>query len=444
VQKKRMTKPSTLRVFLGAMIVLSLTACAGVNAGGGGAESSPTKISTKISGDPVTLTLAYTDDPPTEALIAGFTDLHPNVTIKGQQTPFSDYVKSIKLSMSSDNPPDIAEYNPGAMRSLVPAGLVLNLDAYTDAYGWDKAFPPASLQVLSSDKSAKKYGTGSLYAVPGALSVLGVFYNKDLLKQAGVTSLPTTFDEFDGDLKKIKNAGIRPFSVGGLEVGGFQVWNSLINVLGDVKDYRNWVYGESGSTIETQGAKDATAKLVEWVSKGYIPSAVNATSDSDAQAKFANGKSAFLITGNWAAAAIEKQMGDNVGFLLMPPVSAGAPSIAAGGSVAFLISSKTEHPDVAAAFLDYMSSPEAAQIQFEGGFMPVNTKADIGTEGLRGEIAKGFGQVIDGDGIVPFADYASPAMIDKLISGFQGVTSGHMKEDDFGASLQTEWAEYHA
>ena len=44
-------------------------------------------------------------------------------------------------------------------------------------------------------------------------------------------------------------------------------------------------------------------------------------------------------------------------------------------SVAYAISSKTKYPNVAAAFLDYMSSPEAAQLQFTGGFMPVDTKA---------------------------------------------------------------------
>lgn len=443
MRNHRTAGPSKLMALLGTATVLSLTACAGVNATGGGSQPDPTAVSTTITSDPVTLTLAYTDDPPTKALIAGFTDLYPNVTIEGQFTPFSDYVKSIKLSMSSDNPPDIAEFNPGAMRSLVPADLVLNLDPYQAAYGWDESFPPASLKVLSSDKSAKNLGTGSLYAVPGALSVLGVFYNKELIAQAGISSLPKTLDEFESDLQSIKDAGIPPFSVGGLDWGGFQLWNSLVNVLGDVTDYRNWVYGTSGSTIETEGATDAMSKMVEWVGKGYIPADHNATASSDAQATFANGGSAFLVTGNWAASAIEKDMGDNVGFMLMPSASADVPSIAAGSSVAFSISSKTENPDVAAAFLDYMSSPEAAQIQFEGGFMPVNTTADISTDGLGGEIARYFGQVIEGDGIVPFADYASPAMIDKLISGIQGVTSGHMKEPEFLASLQAEWTQYH-
>ena len=82
-----------------------------------------TDVSTTIPSDPVTLTLAYSNDPPTQVLIDGFKKKHPNVTIKPQMTPFNDYVKSIKLAMSGDAAPDIAQYNPGAMNTLVPAGL---------------------------------------------------------------------------------------------------------------------------------------------------------------------------------------------------------------------------------------------------------------------------------------------------------------------------------
>lgn len=435
-QEEVMRTPARWLTALGTAV--ALTACAGTGGSSGGGPAKQIEVSTTVPAEPVTLTLSYTDDPPTKALIDGFTKKHPNVTIKAQQTPFNDFIKSIKLSMSSAEPPDIAQYNPGAMNALVPAGLVLDLGPWAKAYGWNDRFPPASLEVLSSDKQAKRFGTGGLYAAPGALSVLGVFYNKKIVKEA-----PRTLAAFEAEMQRVKDAGQAPLSVGALQVGGFQVWNALLNVLGDVDAYRSWVYGRPGATIETDSALQAARKVTDWVKKGYIPASANATADSDAQAAFAQGKSAFLITGNWAAAALEKAMGDDVGFFLMPSTTDRPRNVASGASVAYAISAKTEHPNVAAAFLDHLSSPEAAKVQFESGFMPVDTGADLGADGLPDEIAAAFTPVAENNGIVPFPDFASPGMIDKLTPGVQGLISGTTTPEDFLRSLQTSWDEHH-
>ncbi|MCG5218001.1 extracellular solute-binding protein [Streptosporangium sp. KLBMP 9127] len=427
---------------VGTAATLALTACAGSGGSAGGTERK-IDVSTTISNEPVTLTLAYTNDPPTKALIDGFTKQHPNVTIKPQLTPFNDYVKSIKLSMSSGEPPDIAQYNPGAMSSLVPAGLILDLGPWAKAHGWAEKFPQAGLEVLTSDKSAKQFGTGSLYAVPGGLSVLGVFYNKSILAEAGVKDVPKTLADFEGAMQRVKDSGKVPLSVGALQVGGFHLWNALLNVTGDVGAYRPWVYGQAGSTIENPGAQKATQTLSGWVRKGFVPASANATADTDAQANFAKGKSAFLVTGNWAAAALEDEMGDDVGFFLTPSESGEPVAVASGASVAYAISAKTANPNVAAAFLDYLSSPEAAKIQFDGGFMPVDTKAELDAEGLRAEITTGFTRVAQSNGIVPFPDFASPGMIDKLTPGVQGLISDTVTADDFLRSLQKSWDEHH-
>jgi ABC-type glycerol-3-phosphate transport system substrate-binding protein len=421
--------------------LLALAACAESS---GGEPAAPDSVSKNLTTENVTLTLAYTDDPPTKALIDGFRAVHPNITIKAQQTPFSDYVKSIKLSMADAAPPDIAEYNPGAMRTLVPAGLIYDLTKYEELYGWRNAFPESSLEVLRSNPSAKEYGTGGLYAVPGALSVLGVYYNKAYVKAAGLSKPPATLAEFDAHLAAVKKSGKTPLSVGGLQVGGFQVWNALTNVLGDERQYRDWVYGKPGASIETDAARQAARKLVAWGEAGYIPASANATADSDAQADFVNGESAYLINGNWAAAAIGQAMGDNVGFYLLPQAAAGDSTVASGASVAYSISAKTRYPNEAAAFLDFMRDAKAAAIQFDGGFMPVNSSAAITATGVRADIAGQFKTVVEDDGIVPFPDFATPNMIDRLTSGVQGLLSKKTTPEAFLASLQESWAQYHA
>jgi ABC-type glycerol-3-phosphate transport system substrate-binding protein len=405
--------------------------------------SRSSEVSTTVPKDPVTITLAYADDPPTKALIDGFEKRYPNVTIKPQFTHFNDYVKSIKLAMASEAPPDIAEYNPGAMRSLIPAGLVQNLDAYEEAYKWQDGFPPASLDVLRTDDAAKRFGTGSLYAVPGALSVVGVYYNKELVEKAGIDVPPATLADFEAALGKAKAGGELPLSVGGLDTGALHHWGAVLNVMMPPEDYRDWVYGAPGATIVTDGARQATQTFVDWAKKGYIAKSANGIGEQDSAAAFAKGKGVFHINGNWAAAGMREAMGDNVGFFILPGVEEGAPAVANGASVAWSISSKSEHKDVAAAFLDYMRSAEAAGIQSAGGFMPVDVDAAPPAEGLDGDIAAGFKEVVANDGILPFPDFAAPSMLDVLISGNQGLIAGKTSVDAYLESLQDVWDEHH-
>jgi ABC-type glycerol-3-phosphate transport system substrate-binding protein len=428
------------RFLAAAAAVLLAAGCAET---GGTGPAAPKDVSKELTSEKVTLTLAYTDDPPVKALIEAFEAKHPNITIEGQQTPFSDYVKSVKLAMTSEDPPDIAEYNPGAMRSLVPGGAIYDLTPYEELYGWQDGFPASSLEVLRSDTKAKEYGTGGLYAVPGSLSVLGVFYNKQLVSAAGITKPPATLAEFEQQIGAVRNAGTAPFGFGSLQVGGFQLWNALTNSLGDEQRYRDWVYGKPNATIETDAAKQAAQKVVDWAGAGYLPASANATADADALANFTQGKGAYFVTGNWYAATIAEALGDNAGFFLFPAAKQGNPAVASGASVAFSISSKTEHADEAAAFLDFMRSPEAAKVQFDSGFMPVDTSADLQATGLTAEVTTEFAKLVADDGIVPFPDFASPNMIDLLTSGVQGLVSKQTTPDEFLASLQESWTQHH-
>ncbi|WP_017609003.1 ABC transporter substrate-binding protein [Nocardiopsis xinjiangensis] len=407
-------------------------------------DDTPESVSTGVPDEPVTLRLAYTDDPPTQALVDGFTEQHPNVDIELQQTQFTDYIKTVKLSMSSENPPDIAQYNSGAMDSLVPAGLILDLDEHNEAYGWEETFPATALESLRTDPEASEYGSGSLYAAPGALSILGVFYNKSLLEEAGVDGPPQTLEEFEQALGRVHDeTDATPLGNGALEVGGFQIWSSLLNVLGDEDEYRDWVYGVPGADIETEAADEATRTLTRWAQEGYLPEGTSAVSDIDAQADFAAGDSAFLVTGNWATAELAEEMGEGVGFFLMPGPTGQEPPVAAGSSVSYAVSSQSENYDTAAAFLDYLGSPEAAQIQLESGFMPVDPDAPSEGEGVRGEVNAGFSEVIEQEALLPFPDFASPGMVDQLTPGVQGLVTGTTSEEEFLRSLQQEWDEHH-
>lgn len=431
---------TTTSIVAGSATALLLAGCFSGNVSD---EAADIQVSRDLTDEDITLTLTYIDEPPTEALIEGFEEEHPNISIDTTQIPFTDYIKSIQRSMDSSSAPDIVQFNPGAMRSLIPAGLVRDLTPYQEEYGWDDTFPPSMLEAFRTSEDAKQFNTGNLYATPGALSVLGVFYNKDLLDEAGISSPPETIDAFEEALSDLDAHDIQPFIVGGLEIGGFQLWNALADSLSDVEEYKDWVYGADDASIETEGALQAATYIESWVEEGYISQGASSVSDSDALAAFSDGEAAFFVTGNWNAHALSQSLGDSVGFFPMPGESPDSPHVASGSSVAFSISASSDHPNEAAAFLDYLATPEAAQIQVDVGFMPVDTEADIDADGLTTEVVDGFALINEGAGIVPFADYATPGMFDELVSGVQGIITETATPEDFLDQLQSEWDSYH-
>ncbi|GGL99274.1 sugar ABC transporter substrate-binding protein [Nakamurella endophytica] len=388
--------------------------------------------------------MAFTDSPDmTKALADAFHAKYPNITITTQYTQFNDYVKSLKLTMSSATPPDIVQYN-AALKDLSAAGLIKDLTPYEQAYGWDTSFPKSALDMLRVDSTGKILGTGKLIAVPAGLSLVGLYYNKTLMKKAGITAPPATLADFEADLEKAKAAGLTGLSVGSLDTGGLHLWGSLLNVLWDPQAQRDWVNGKAGSTISTPQALQATQKVGEYASKGYFPSSANGTSENDSATAFAQGKSVFHINGNWAAAQLAKALGDQVGFSVMPPATAGGKAVGNGFSVSYAVSAKTQHPEAVAAFLNFLQSPEATKIEAEGGFLPPNAKAAPAATGVLGDLVTANQKVVGDDGLIPFQDFAAPAMLDALESGLQSVIGGKEQPQAFLDSLQSVWSEYHS
>lgn len=426
-------------VAVSGLAALALAAC-----GTGGTTAPPEgdvgDISDTVTDEPVTLTVSYVEDPPIGPLVDGFTEMYPNVEVELIQTPFVDYQTSLRLALDSDDSPDIVQYSPGPMRSIVPAGLVRPLDDYAELYGWKDRVPETILGMLHSNEEATQYGTGNLYAIPGAIQVVGVFYNRELTEAAGITDTPATLEEFEEHMDAVQDSGVIPLSLPALEVGGFQMWGALANVHADVDLFNSWVYGEPGSDLtEDPGFAEAAATLQEWGEAGYFADGVAAVADNDGVAEFSAGERAYFVTGNWNTDAFVEALGDDVGFFLMPGTEADQPDVTMGSGYPYSISSKTEHPDVAAALLDYMVSPEAAEGIYNSGFVPVTSDDSLATSGVRGDILEGYEQAAGGNGVAPFPNWASTSMLETLTTGVQGIISGNMTPDEYVQSLQNDW-----
>src|SRR5215212_6475856 len=137
-------------------------------------------------------------------LNAAFQQKYPNVTIKRVAKSFTDLQTTLKLAVSGNKAPDVVEANQGRpiMGQLVKGGLLKPLDAYADAYGWGDRWSKTLLDLNRFSADGKTFGSGNLYGVSQQGEIVGVFYNRDK-----VSTVPKTFEEFEGMLAKSKKAG---------------------------------------------------------------------------------------------------------------------------------------------------------------------------------------------------------------------------------------------
>jgi raffinose/stachyose/melibiose transport system substrate-binding protein len=161
---------------------------------------------------PVTLRVvsSETGEGPKKAIVEmtkAFEQKYPNVTVKVSYRAFDSWIKQVKLSLASKNPPDVVAGNQGYQvdGELVKAGLILPLTKYAKAYGWEQSFSPQSLQQFKWSPDGKTFGQGTLYGIAQSGQSTGVFANTAKLQKAGVDPAQLkSFDDFDAALAKIK------------------------------------------------------------------------------------------------------------------------------------------------------------------------------------------------------------------------------------------------
>ncbi|MDR0960060.1 MAG: extracellular solute-binding protein [Propionibacteriaceae bacterium] len=439
--------PRTAALVVSATLVAALTACA-PTAAEPGSTASATSYSTTVPSDPVTLTIAYCDRHPVEDLYEGFKVKYPNVTINPQYQECSNFSTDVVNQLTGANPPDIVEYVDAAIQTTAPAGAVLDLAPYVELYGWDTKFPTSQLQQLQLSSNGRVHGEGSQYGIPGGASFVGAFYNKDLMTRAGIAAVPATIADFQASLEQAKAAGVTPIALGAQDDGGIHLWGALASSLMGAQAAQDWVNGKQGATIAVDGAIQAAQYVADWANAGYFSPSPNGVSENDARADFSRGSALYTIDGSWSMSTLQMAdpAGEQFGFIHFPVNQAGDGATGQGFTAGFAISSKSPHADIAAAFLDYLASPEAAEITVNIGMLPVNTDPAVApapktftATGLR----DGYNAALAANGIVTFFDHASPTMHTTMTQGLQGVISGQLAPSDFIAQLQADWEAYH-
>ncbi|MVT00380.1 extracellular solute-binding protein [Devosia sp. L53-10-65] len=288
-----------------------------------------------------------------------FTRQFPNVTFDIKEDQFANMMENSPRILSEANAPDLIRLP--SLTDLVANDLLLNLDGYFDEFGWD-AFPAGQLVQLRVEEGGRPRGTGSLYAMGLNYSMTGVFYNKELADQLGMTEPPQTLAELDALMAAAKEAGIQPIMQWNKGTAGlaFPLQN-LMGAYGAPEPINDWIFQKESATINTPDNLEAAQHLDAWIKAGYFPSDANAIEYFQMMSRYIGGEGLFMFNGDWESGNLDANAAGKFGFFIMPSVEEDGRHATMSAPLTFGIAANAANPDCAAFFLDWVATNEEAR-----------------------------------------------------------------------------------
>jgi len=394
--------------------------------------------------DPITLE-AYVETgfPVFNELTAEFEKQFPNVSFNTREDQFAVITQNAPRVLV-DSPPDLMRLPQ--VSELAKLGLLYDLDGYAADFGWDQ-WPSSQLEQMRVNADGRR-GDGPLYAMGINFSMTGVFYNKELAAQIGMTEAPTTLDELDGYLKAAKDAGITPMAQfnGGATGGLAFPLQALMASYGSPSDINSWIYQAEGATIDTPENVAAAQHLDGWIKAGYFADDINSMDYSLMMSRFIGGESLLIFNGDWESGNLDTQMAGNAGFFLMPPLEEGGQLGAMSAPLTYGISAKAANPDCAAFFLDWVATDDTARtIDIAiGGSHPMGpTDAfmpDIDPDSVTGQTLAAGATVGENNGAMDFIANATGAIYAKSWTpNLQKMFAGEQTPAGLLSSVQADY-----
>jgi multiple sugar transport system substrate-binding protein len=307
--------------------LLALPGCGG----GGGGDG---------DGGPVTLRWSMWSDTPEEAKIwRGLADQvtkkYPDIKVKLETTTFQNYWDKLQTQIASNTQADIVGMQAQRMPGFAARGALQSMQDRLDDPDVDfKDFFPVIEDALSFK--------GDVMALAYDLGPLLLYYNKDLLKKAGVDppvpEKPMSWDEFKATAKKLTDPGARTYGY----IQGFSIDAVIQWIWSNGGDYMNEDATEC--TLDQPEAMDAMQFLSDLFHKDKVAAPITDLANPNfALERFFSGKVGMHADGPWQIVNIRANAKFDFDIAPIPAGSAGSIGWAAGSG--FGISKATKHAD---------------------------------------------------------------------------------------------------
>ncbi len=250
-------------------------------------------------------------------LIGNFKTTNPDITVKWEDVPWDAMQSKILTSISAKTAPDVVNLNPNFASQLAGKNAWLDLSS--------KVSPDIQKQYLPKIWQANTLNNLS-FGIPWYLTTRVTIYNQDLLKKAGISKPPATYEELAKVAKTIKDkTGKYAFFITFSPGDSGEVLESMVQMGVKLVD-------EQGkAAFDTPEGLAAFKYWVDLYQQGLLPPEVLTQGHRHGVELYQSGSTALLSSGAEFLKTIEKN----------------APTIAKASAAAPQITGKTGKKNVA-------------------------------------------------------------------------------------------------
>ncbi|AYY13798.1 extracellular solute-binding protein [Actinobacteria bacterium YIM 96077] len=243
------------------------------------------------------------------------------------------------LAAQEGTAPDIILLDNPAVSTLAETGMLTTMEEF----GFDTSD-------IDENLLAAGVVGGQAYGIPIGANTLALYYNQDILDDAGVDPASVTdWESLTAALEQVVDAGHQGITFAGIgtEEGSFQ--------------FLPWFWGAGADLRELDSAEavDALELWTGWLDDGYAPNSVITNSQNTVWEEFLTGDFAFAENGTWQVNSAAEEADFPTGVIQLPARDGGVAQTPTGGE--FITAPVQDDParyEVTAQIVECMTTPE--------------------------------------------------------------------------------------
>lgn len=360
---KRFTK--TLCAVLAILALTMLAACSG---GGGGNTERDNKVKLSFMHYWPEHKAVFTK------IIQDYMAENQNVEINPTSVDFSSMESALQSAAQGGTIPDVFGYWSDKIANFVYDKVPLDLKPYlTEEWRAEFAENGASWDAGSVN--------GGYYAAPFRVTGFSIIYNATMFEQYG-WEVPSTLEELETLLVRIKTAGLIPLSAYG-KTGG-----TIYHLYDAFSVYANYLMGKcddpnykTGRLRATEADFEIEAKIVDkfksWLSANLFGANPEGKSRESVIQEFTQFKAPMCLFNNNELYLLEEEMkGTKLGSFAIPGPAGCDATYIFGTFDSFCVSNSSKNKEEAVKFLKYLLSDEVQQY-FANETLSVSLKKNV-------------------------------------------------------------------
>jgi multiple sugar transport system substrate-binding protein len=315
-----------------------------------------------------------------QQVLKAFQDKNPGIQVEYVNIPSNEYLAKITAMIAAGTPPDVFFLNNIDFPGMVSRGVLRPLDPFIkrDRYPIGDIYP-GILKAFQWE--------GAQYALPRDVSNLVVFYNRSLLRKAGLPDPKPdwTWDDFLRYAKALT-----------VEKDGRRVqWGVSFQTF--YLFWEPWVWSAGGSfyspdhsrfLLNSPQSLEGLQFYLDLRYRHHVAPTPEEAQDRGAFTMFLNGQTGMIVDGRWRVPTLKARAKFDFDVVPFPRGKAG--SIVDIDGSGWVMAAGTKNPEAAWKLLAFLAGPEASAIFTRTGLIIPARGVDVRDVGRSLQSLKDF------------------------------------------------------